>query len=202
MNSVKYSEKHYRSDLVRYFRDIEGQLGTVETTMKELDCCVLTEFEKLQKLVSDAQNLASTYYLQTFLSPFSKEYAGISLAAQRLSEKRHGALIVVQREESLAAFLHNGIPVAANVSPTLIETIFYPGNPLHDGGMLIEKEKIISAGNILPVADTELQGKKIGTRHRAAMGLSAQTDALVIVVSEETGRISFSVKGKLYSVKN
>jgi diadenylate cyclase len=202
MSSVKYSENHYKSDLARYFRDIEGQLGAVEDTMKELDCCILTEFEKLQKLVSDAQNLASTYYLQTFLSPFSKEYASISLAAQRLSEKRHGALIVVQREESLTAYLHNGIPVSASVSPVLIETIFYPGNPLHDGGMLIERDKIISAGNILPVADTELQGKKIGTRHRAAMGLSAQSDALVIVVSEETGRISFSVKGKLYSVKN
>ena len=86
------------------------------------------------------------------------------------------------------------------MSPSLLESIFYPGNPLHDGAVLVRENQIVSAANVLPLTKTVISGKKLGTRHRAAIGLSEQSDALVLVVSEETGKISFAFGGKLYPV--
>lgn len=98
-------------------------------------------------------------------------------------------------------FIHNGIQIDARVSQALIETIFYPGGPVHDGGTLIRGDIIISAGNILPLTNREVNGRVLGTRHRAALGLSELTDAVILVVSEESGRISFAYKGELFVVR-
>ena len=83
---------------------------------------------------------------------------------------------------------------------SLLESIFYPGNPLHDGAVLIKGDKIYSAANVLPLSNVVLGGKKLGTRHRAALGLSEKSDALVLVVSEESGIISFAIDGSLFSI--
>ncbi|GLB59448.1 sporulation-specific diadenylate cyclase CdaS [Cytobacillus sp. NCCP-133] len=196
-----YGEEQYRNDLNRYISSIDEQLHSLSKTLEDFNCCILSDFEKLQKMVTEAQNIASTYYLQSYLSPYTKVYSSLSLAAQHLSEKRHGGLVVVERRQPLEDYLHNGTPIGAKVSHTLLETIFYPGNPLHDGGTLIKEDMIISAGNILPLARKSIEGKKLGTRHRAALGITEKSDAVVIVVSEETGRISFAVEGQLYTVR-
>ncbi|KON87632.1 hypothetical protein AF332_12860 [Sporosarcina globispora] len=196
-----YGEDQYRKDLNRYIGNIDDQIHSLSKTLEDFSCCILSDFEALQKTVTEAHAIASTYYLQSYLSPFTKEYSSLSLAAQHLSEKRHGGLIVVERREPVEGHLHNGTPIGAKVSHTLIETIFYPGNPLHDGGTLIKEDTITSAGSILPLTRKTIEGKKLGTRHRAAMGITEVSDAVAIVVSEETGRISFAVDGQLYTIR-
>ncbi|QVY59979.1 sporulation-specific diadenylate cyclase CdaS [Cytobacillus gottheilii] len=197
-----YGPEQYKNDVDRYIVSIKNQLQKLSGSWNIQSCCILEDFELLQKQVMEAHNLASTYYLQSYLLPYTDEAATLSLAAQHLSERRHGGLIVIERTEDVTAFMHNGIEVGAKVSYTMLETIFYDGNPLHDGAVHIRRDEILSAGNILPVAKTEQHGKKIGTRHRAAIGISEVTDAIAIVVSEETGRISFALQGKLYTVRN
>jgi diadenylate cyclase len=107
---------------------------------------------------------------------------------------------VVERSDSLDPFIQKGTPAKAILTPSLLETIFYPGNTLHDGAVLIRANEIISAANILPLTSAVIREKKMGTRHRAALGLTEQTDALVLVVSEETGNVSFALNGKLYPI--
>ncbi|MDZ5473746.1 sporulation-specific diadenylate cyclase CdaS [Bacillus sp. 31A1R] len=196
-----YEDKQYQSDINRYLKEMDTQILKIQDTLAEMNCCILSDFEKLHHLVTDAQGLASSYYLQSYLSPYTKEFGQISLAVNLLSEKRHGALIIIERKQPLDEWIHNGTKVGAKVSHTLLETIFYPGNPLHDGGTLIKEDVIVSASNILPLSKNVINGKKLGTRHRAAIGLTEKTDAIVIVVSEETGKITFALNGELYVVK-
>ncbi|PLS17098.1 hypothetical protein CVD28_13670 [Bacillus sp. M6-12] len=164
------------------------------------DCCMLTEFEKLSQSISTAQSLASSFYLKSYLSPYTKKGSSIAGAAGVLAGKRQGGLIVIEREESLDPFLQNGVPVAAETTQPLLETIFFPGSPLHDGAVVIRGEIIVSAANILPLSKQVSAGRKIGTRHRAAMGITELTDAVAIVVSEETGRVSFASRGALHAI--
>ena len=194
-------KKQYTEDLGRYLGHIDSHLTKLTSRINEHDCCILSDFDQLQKLVSEAQNLAAVYYLQSYLAPYTNQYISLSLAAQHLSEKKHGALIAVERKDNLDHYIHNGTIIDATISHTLLETVFYPGNPLHDGGVVVKKDNIHSAGNIFPLTDITIQNKNHGTRHRAAIGLSERTDAVVIVVSEETGRISFAINGNLYVVR-
>jgi len=92
------------------------------------------------------------------------------------------------------------MPIQAPVSATLVETLFYPGTPLHDGAVLIRNNQLISAANVLPLSSIISTTKKMGTRHRAAIGMSEKSDALILVVSEETGKISFALDGSLYPI--
>lgn len=114
-----------------------------------------------------------------------------------LAEHKLGALIAVERDIGTRAIQESGTKINANIAPELLASIFFPHTPLHDGGVIISRNKIMSAGCIFPLStNTELQ-KNLGTRHRAAVGLSEETDAVVIVVSEETGNISVSYRGRL-----
>jgi uncharacterized protein (TIGR00159 family) len=124
----------------------------------------------------------------------------LTIAIRHLSERRHGALIVVQRNDPLDRLIQAGVPIGASLSHSLLESLFYPGSPLHDGAVLVRANRIVSAGNVLPLSGVDAGGRKLGTRHRAAIGLTEQSDALVLVVSEETGKTSFAFKGKLYPI--
>ena len=119
----------------------------------------------------------------------------ISRAARILAGSRHGALMVLERETALAA--ESGVPVHADLRAELLVTIFYRGTALHDGAAIISGEKITSAGVLLPMSQSALDSERYGTRHRAAIGISEQTDAVVVVVSEETGSISLVVRGRI-----
>lgn len=198
---MEYGMEQYQSTLEKYIKDIEVQLTHLSNINIGVDCCILTEFEQLQQIVSDAHNLTAVYYLQHYLAPFTTQFSTISLAGQTLSNKGHGGLIIIEREVDVTPFIHNGIIIDAKVSQALIETIFYPGGPIHDGGTLIRGDMIVSAGNILPLTNMEVNGRVLGTRHRAAVGLSERTDAVILVVSEETGRISFAYQGELFVVR-
>ena len=122
----------------------------------------------------------------------------ISRAARILAGSRHGALVVLEREtglQDLAA--ESGVPVNADLRAELLVTIFYRGTALHDGAAVISGETITSAGVLLPLSQNVLDSERYGTRHRAAIGISEQTDAVVVVVSEESGSISLVVRGRI-----
>jgi len=118
-------------------------------------------------------------------------------AIEQLSESKIGALVVFERSTGLSEFLESGVTLDAEISSELLVSIFSPKNPLHDGAVIIEGERIAAAGCLLPLSDTKLLDRRLGTRHRAAVGMSEQTDALVFVVSEKTGIISIAENGYL-----
>lgn len=121
----------------------------------------------------------------------------ITTASAALSAKRHGALIVLERESGLEPYIERGTLLNAEVTEDLLLTIFMPKTPLHDGAVIIRGNSLIAASCILPLAHEE--NLRYGTRHRAALGLTKETDAVVVVISEETGRISLAAGGKLVS---
>lgn len=126
-----------------------------------------------------------------------KSLEEIVRAAISLANRKIGALIVIQRETKLKDFVELGTALDAKVSKELLMSIFHPSSPIHDGAVVIKGNRVIAAGCFLPIAPTTRISKALGTRHRAALGLSEETDAVVIVVSEETGQISMSMNGKL-----
>lgn len=118
-------------------------------------------------------------------------------AVQRMSGHRTGALIVIQNQEPLGDIIESGTTLYAKISSELLENIFTPNTPLHDGAVIINDDTIIAAGCFLPLTVNPYLAQEVGTRHRAAIGMSEKTDALVIVVSEETGVLSCAKGGKL-----
>ena len=121
----------------------------------------------------------------------------ITKSATMLSKKKIGALIAIEREIGLRPYIESGVLLDSKVTSEIINTIFMPNTPLHDGGIIIEEDRIIAAGCLFPLTQEGHVTKTLGTRHRAALGLSEETDAIVIVVSEETGAISVAISGKL-----
>jgi uncharacterized protein (TIGR00159 family) len=122
----------------------------------------------------------------------------IVMACMSMSKTKTGALIVIEKNLPLNEIIRSGETINADVNQRLIENIFFKNSPLHDGAMIIRHKQIIAAGCILPVSHDLNIPKELGLRHRAAMGVSQETDALAIIVSEETGGISVAHKGQLY----
>ena len=120
----------------------------------------------------------------------------IVLACMNMSKKKVGALIVIERLSPLDEIVKTGDLIDANINQRLIENIFFKNSPLHDGAMIIAQKRIKAAGCILPVSHDMNIPKELGLRHRAAMGMSQDSDSVVIVVSEETGSISVAIKGQ------
>lgn len=118
-------------------------------------------------------------------------------ACMNMSHSKTGALIVLERTTKLGDITKSGTPINAEITSSLIENIFVPNTPLHDGAIIIREEKISNAGCLLPLTSNTNLSRELGTRHRAALGVSEISDALVIVVSEETGKISLAVNGTL-----
>ena len=118
-------------------------------------------------------------------------------AIDYLRKERIGALIVLERDISLGNYIDKAKKLYADLSSDLLIAIFYEGNPLHDGGVIIQGDRITCAGAVFPTSNSQKINKRLGTRHRAALGLSEETDAICIVVSEETGRVSIALKGEL-----
>jgi len=116
---------------------------------------------------------------------------------ERLAEVRIGALIALEQTIQLQEAVESGIVVDCEATPEMLETIFFPNNAIHDGGVIIKGDRIMQAACIFPLTQRQDLNKSLGTRHRAALGLSEETDAAVVVVSEETGTISYAHKGQL-----
>lgn len=122
----------------------------------------------------------------------------VVLATTRMSERQIGALIVIEREGALDDIIATGTRLNAEISEELLEAIFYPGNPLHDGAVIIRGSRVVAAGCTLPLSESAHVGTMIHTRHKAALGVAEESDAAVVVVSEETGTISLALEGKLH----
>lgn len=136
----------------------------------------------------------------TVFSPFLKKGGTVDEIVEscmRMSRMKRGTLIAIEREMGLKNFIETGIPLDAKVSAELLITIFAPNTPTHDGAIIIEGDRISAAGCLFPLSQNPTLPRTLGTRHRAAVGLTEETDAVCIVVSEETGGISVSVYGKL-----
>ncbi len=118
-------------------------------------------------------------------------------AVDYLRKERIGGLIVLERDISLGNYIDKAKKLYADLSSDLLVAIFYEGNPLHDGGVIIQGDRITCAGAVFPTSNSQKINRRLGTRHRAALGLAEETDAICIVVSEETGRISVALKGEL-----
>lgn len=122
-------------------------------------------------------------------------------ASGRLSERHHGALIVIQRNQGLSEYIETGVPMNAEVTPELLLQIFYPNTPLHDGAVIIVNNKIVSASCVMPLSASGVLNRSpertMGLRHRAALGISEVSDAIAVVVSEETGSISIAQSGRM-----
>lgn len=123
---------------------------------------------------------------------------GIVEATERLSRRGAGAILAVEGEVSLNDYVESGKGMHATVSADLLTTIFTPYSPLHDGAVIIRGDEIIAAGCVLPLTQFPVEDRSLGTRHRAALGLSEETDAIVIVVSEETSKVSIAIRGLLH----
>ncbi len=199
MNSLNCDFSPLKQQIKFDLEQIANEIQQTLASFDHADTCLLGTFEKIHERFTHIELTAATFYLQCYLAPYTDHYNDLSLCIQHLSEHRHGALIIVQRKDSLEGLIHPGTPIGANLSFSLLESIFYPGSPLHDGAVLIQGNRIISAGNVLPLSHIQAD-EKLGTRHRAAIGLSEQSDALVLVVSEETGKTSFALGGKLHPI--
>jgi diadenylate cyclase len=116
---------------------------------------------------------------------------------ERLADVRIGALIAIEQTIQVYEAVESGIPVDCEATPEMLETIFFPNNAIHDGGVIIKGDRIAHAACIFPLTQRQDLNKSLGTRHRAAIGLTEETDAVVVVVSEETGAISYAYKGQL-----
>ncbi len=137
--------------------------------------------------------------LLRFIDPLKEErvLSEVVRATGALAAKRVGALIALQRETDLRSYVEGGVPLDALVSRELLFSIFLPASPVHDGAVLLVGRRLTQAGCVLPLSQRVDLPKELGTRHRAALGLTEETDAAVIVVSEETGAVSLAVEGEL-----
>ncbi len=134
-------------------------------------------------------------------SMFGRQRTGpieeITEAVERLAKNRIGAIITICGDSGLESYIEGGTPMEADISRELLESIFYPGTPLHDGAVIIDGDKIAAAGCLLPLAEDQDVVRGFGTRHRAGIGITVETDATSIIVSEESGKISIASRGEI-----
>lgn len=176
------------------------RLGAVRTVLQALFFYV--PFAIIVLFAQELRRTLATFGRTPFFAWFSGYHAeetisDIVLAVTSLSTRRTGALIVLERREGLKNYIENGVPLDSAVSYDLLVTLFAPGTPLHDGAVILSGERVAAAGCFLPLSLKEDLSKRYGTRHRAAIGITEETDALAVVVSEERGTISVARDGQL-----
>ncbi|MEC1679653.1 sporulation-specific diadenylate cyclase CdaS [Bacillus mojavensis] len=197
MHYEQMTESVFTAKIQSHLEQILGDASLILKTLHEKDQCLLCELDDLGRIFQNMHGIASSFYLQSYIEQFTPSFVELAKAIKNLSENKHGALIVIERTDSVDKFIQKGTALHAEISASLIESIFFPGNPLHDGALLVRENTLVSAGNVLPLTTQEVD-THLGTRHRAALGMSGYTDALVLVVSEETGKMSFAKDGVLY----
>ena len=137
------------------------------------------------------------FYIEPKQEEIDRLIRAIVSAASIMSKKRIGALMAIKREIGLKNYIESGVMLNADITSEILQNIFFPGTPLHDGGVIIDGTKIVAAGCLFPLTDNPDLERAMGMRHRAAVGLSESSDAVVIVVSEERGSISLAINGQL-----
>jgi len=141
--------------------------------------------------------LGRKFTLSRVSGAVAESYDDIVLAANLFSQNQTGALVVIERDIGLRTYIESGVPLDAQVSYDLLATIFRPSAPLHDGAVIIQKDRIAAAACFLPLSMNPVLSTQLGTRHRAGIGITEETDAIAVIVSEETGAISLAVSGNI-----
>ena len=149
-----------------------------------------------QEIRRGLANIGQRRWSRFFLKE-SEIISEITSACFLLSRKKIGALIAIERETRLKNYIESGIEIDAKVNAELLMTIFTPNTPLHDGGIVISGDRITTTGCLFPLTQNQKVSSNLGTRHRAALGISEETDAIVVIVSEETGGVSVAIAGRL-----
>jgi len=142
-------------------------------------------------------NLGSHISLMRSSRSVADVYDDIVLAANLFSQNQTGALIVIEREIGLRTYIESGVPLDARLSYDLLATLFRPSAPLHDGAVIVQRDRIAAAACFLPLSMNPVLSTQLGTRHRAAIGITEETDAVAVIISEETGSISVAVAGSI-----
>ena len=142
-------------------------------------------------------NLGSRISLMRASSSVAEVYDDIVLAANLFSQNQTGALIVIEREIGLRTYIESGVALDARLSYDLLATVFRPSAPLHDGAVIVQRDRIAAAACFLPLSMNPVLSTQLGTRHRAAIGITEETDAVAVIISEETGTISMAVAGSI-----
>lgn len=198
--------------LLIYLLSVVFELTTISWLLKKIATIILLVFiivfqpelrmilEKLGQSTQLMRYLVKKRGLDEFFSVQSIQE--LVKVVDYFSENRIGALLVIERAHSLENVKETGVTLNADVSSELLLSIFYGNNPLHDGAVVIRGAKIVAASCLLPLTQAKLRDRSLGTRHRAAIGLSEHTDAIVIVTSEETGIISLAKGGTLFRKLN
>jgi diadenylate cyclase len=161
---------------------------------------ILQKLYEIREELTQVEQGLLLHHLTCCIAPKINIPAAVITAVSNLVAKRHGAIIIIERDQNVEPFLQGGVSLNAFISEAILENIFYPGSPLHDGAVLIRNSQIIKANCVLPLAsdDREFMKLNLGTRHRAALGLSRVSDALIIVASEERGWMSVALNGQFY----
>jgi diadenylate cyclase len=141
--------------------------------------------------------LGRKFTLSRVSGAVAESYDDIVLAANLFAQNQTGALIVIERDIGLRTYIESGVPLDAQLSYDLLATIFRPSAPLHDGAVIIQKDRISAAACFLPLSMNPVLSTQLGTRHRAGIGITEETDAIAVIVSEETGAISVAVSGNI-----
>ena len=186
--------------LVVYWISVVLRLVALRTVLTAL--IFYLPFAIIVLFASELRRALAAFGRTPFFALFSgyraeETVSDLVLAATSLSTRRVGALIVLERREGLKTYIENGVPLDAAISYDLLVTLFAPGTPLHDGAVIVSRERVAAAACFLPLSLKEGLSKRFGTRHRAALGVTEETDALAIVVSEERGTISLARDGQL-----
>ncbi|RPJ84456.1 MAG: TIGR00159 family protein [Acidobacteria bacterium] len=178
-----------------------GHLETVNWLIRNMVGYVV--FALIVLFQADIRRTLAHFGRTPFVGYFSRQEGAddaieeIAVAASTLAGQRVGAIIAVERDIGLRNYIEGGIPLDATVTYDLLVTIFKPGTPLHDGAVIVQGDRVAAAACFLPLTVNPVVSRDFGTRHRAAIGLTEETDAVAIVVSEETGRISIALEGTI-----
>ena len=199
--SMLNEEKTFKDKL----EELKDRLTRLRQSLSGLNQCshlnnLLQKIHEVRDGLNNLEQGLLQIHLKGCISPTIKVPEVLAFAVSKLSRERRGGTIVIEQEDNLDDYFQGGTTIDAVVSAPILENIFYPGSPLHDGAVLIRDARIIKAGCLLPFAPhpNGFEALGLGTRHAASVGLSQVSDALVIVVSEEKGWISLALRGQLY----
>jgi len=185
-----------------YFFSLAAPLQTVNWLIRNMIGYVV--FAAIVLFQNDIRRALAHFGRTPFVRAFSRAenddetIEEVVTAAVQLADKKTGALIVIERQIGLRNYIESGIPLDAMVTHDLLVTVFQTSGPLHDGAVIIQENKLAAASCFLPLTVSPVVGTDLGTRHRAAIGLTEENDAVAVVVSEETGRISIASEGQMF----
>lgn len=185
--------------LISYFLHLNTLKWIIENLFSVGVIAIIIIFQPEMRRALEKLGRGSFFHLtrQVKDQMVTKVSSEITKAVVQLSKNRIGALIVIERQTGLSDYIQTGVKLEASVSTELLNNIFLTNGPLHDGAVIIRNDQIMAAGCYLPLSENPFISKELGTRHRAGMGMSEVSDAVIVIVSEETGGISICIHGKL-----